>query len=142
MMRFFGGFFSFSYDSSPTATADKGVESGVCRHVHSLCPGMAFGGGCFSSRFHDVVAVVQSCPTICNPVDYSTPDPLSFTISPSLLRLMSTESMIPSCGSSNSTLEGSSILSATSSSLCLQGTSTHPPQISLCPSLKCSLSMP
>ena len=39
--------------------------------------------------------VVQSCPTLCDPMDCSTPA-LSITNSQSLLRLMSIESMMPS----------------------------------------------
>ena len=35
----------------------------------------------------------SSCPTLCNPMDCSTP---GFTISQSLLKLMSTESVMPS----------------------------------------------
>ena len=38
----------------------------------------------------------QSCPTLCNPRDCSTPGFLSFTISQNLLRLMSIESVMPS----------------------------------------------
>ena len=38
----------------------------------------------------------KSCPTLCNPMDYSTSTSLSFTISWSLLKLMSIESVMPS----------------------------------------------
>ena len=41
-------------------------------------------------------SVAQSCPTLCDPIDYSTPGFLSFTISWSLLGLMSIESVMPS----------------------------------------------
>ena len=40
--------------------------------------------------------VTLSCPTLCNPMHSSTPGFLSFTISWSLLRLMSLESVMPS----------------------------------------------
>ena len=40
--------------------------------------------------------VPQSCPTLCDPVDCSMPGFLSFTISWSLLKFMSIESMMPS----------------------------------------------
>ena len=40
--------------------------------------------------------VVQLCPTLCNPVYCSMPGFLSFTISKSLLKLMSIESVMPS----------------------------------------------
>ena len=40
--------------------------------------------------------VLQSCPTLCDPVGCSMPGFLSFTISWSLLKLMSIESMMPS----------------------------------------------
>ena len=41
-------------------------------------------------------SVTQSCLTLCNPMDSSMPGFLSFTISKSLLRLMSIESVMPS----------------------------------------------
>ena len=41
-------------------------------------------------------SVTQSCLTLCNPMDYSTQASLSFTISWSLLKLTSIESMMPS----------------------------------------------
>ena len=41
-------------------------------------------------------SVAQSCPTLCDPMDCSTPGFLSFTISQSLLTLMSIESVMPS----------------------------------------------
>ena len=41
-----------------------------------------------------VVDVIQSCPTLCHPVDCSTPAILSFTITQSLLKLMSIESVM------------------------------------------------
>ena len=41
-------------------------------------------------------SVTQSCPTLCNPMDCSTPGLLSFTVSWSLLKLMSIESMMAS----------------------------------------------
>ena len=41
-------------------------------------------------------SVAQSCPTLFNPMDCSTPASLSFTISRSLLKLMSIESVMPS----------------------------------------------
>ena len=40
--------------------------------------------------------VAQSCPTLCDPMDCSTQAPLSFTISRSLLKLTSIESVMPS----------------------------------------------
>ena len=41
-------------------------------------------------------SVSQSCPTLCDPMDYSTRGFLSFTISLSLLKLRSIESVMPS----------------------------------------------
>ena len=41
-------------------------------------------------------SVAQSCLTLCNPMDCSTPVFLSFTISRSLLKLRSIESVMPS----------------------------------------------
>ena len=40
--------------------------------------------------------VAQSCPTLCNPMDYSTPASLSSVIYRSLLKFMSIESVMPS----------------------------------------------
>ena len=45
---------------------------------------------------YQLSSVTQSCPTLCNPVDCSTPGFLSITISQSSLRLMRIESMMPS----------------------------------------------
>ena len=47
----------------------------------------------FSVQFS---SVAQSCPTLCDPVDCSTPGPLSITNSQSLLKLMSIKSVMPS----------------------------------------------
>ena len=41
-------------------------------------------------------SITQSCPTLCNPMDGSTPGFHTFTISWSLLKLMSIESVMPS----------------------------------------------
>ena len=51
---------------------------------------------CFLLPF--VVVVSQSCPTLCDPLDCSMPGfpSLSFTISWSLVKLMATESVMPS----------------------------------------------
>ena len=40
--------------------------------------------------------VAESCPTLCDPMNGSAPASLSFTISRSLLKLMSIESVMPS----------------------------------------------
>ena len=45
---------------------------------------------------HQFSSVTQSCPTLCDPMDYSTPASLSITNSWSLLKLMSIESVMPS----------------------------------------------
>ena len=49
----------------------------------------------FSFLFSQFSSVAQSCPTLCNPMDSSTPG-LPITNSQSLLRLMSIESVMPS----------------------------------------------
>ena len=49
-------------------------------------------GECFSQ----VLLVTQSCPTLCDPVNCSMPGSLSFTTSPSFLRLLSMEAVMPS----------------------------------------------
>ena len=41
------------------------------------------------------ISVAQSCPTLCIPMNCSTPGPLSITNSQSLLKLMSIESVMP-----------------------------------------------
>ena len=51
--------------------------------------------GCFVVSSPQFSSVAQSRPTLCDPVDCS-PASLSFTISQSLLKLMSTELMMPS----------------------------------------------
>ena len=47
-----------------------------------------------TSTYTVAVSVAQSCPTLCNPMDFGTSK--SFTISRSLLKLTSFESMMPS----------------------------------------------
>ena len=49
-----------------------------------------------SFRSLSCCSVAQSCPTLCDPMDCSRPASLSFSISWSLLRLMSIELMIAS----------------------------------------------
>ena len=48
---------------------------------------------CFLIQFS---SVAQSCPTLCDPMNHSTPGILSITNSQSLLKLMSIESVMPS----------------------------------------------
>ena len=50
----------------------------------------------YSKCVHCCCLVTQSCPTLCDPMDCSTPGSPSFTISRILLKLMSIESMMPS----------------------------------------------
>ena len=50
----------------------------------------------FNIYFFLKSCVVQSCLTLCNPRDYSTPGFPDFTISQNLLKIMSIESMMPS----------------------------------------------
>ena len=45
---------------------------------------------------HQFSSVAQLCPTLCDPMNRSTPGPLSITNSWSSLRLMSIESVMPS----------------------------------------------
>ena len=61
---------------------------------HLSCfPDLAIVKNCFSK--HGVCcSVAKSCLTICDPMDCSMPAPLSSTISQSLLKLMSIESMM------------------------------------------------
>ena len=46
--------------------------------------------------YHQFSSVAQSCPTLCNPMNLSTPGLLSITNSQSLHKLMSIESVMPS----------------------------------------------
>ena len=55
-------------------------------HLHII---LSYGSVQFNS-------VLQSCPTLCDPVDCSTPGSLSITNSRSFLKLMSVESVMPS----------------------------------------------
>ena len=47
-------------------------------------------------KSHQFSSVAQSCPTLCDPMDCSTPGSLSITNSQSLPKLMSIESVMPS----------------------------------------------
>ncbi|CAN0125693.1 unnamed protein product [Rangifer tarandus platyrhynchus] len=49
-----------------------------------------------TKSLHCCFSVTKSCLTLCDPMSHSMPGFLSFTISLSLLRLMSIESMMPS----------------------------------------------
>ena len=50
----------------------------------------------FLIKFTQYYFVFQSCPTLCYPIECSTPGFPSFTVSGSLLKLMSIESVMPS----------------------------------------------
>ena len=58
-------------------------------HLHDL-------GWCFSVQGLCCCSVSQSCPTLCNPMDCSTPGYSVLHYLPSLLELMFTESVMPS----------------------------------------------
>ena len=66
------------------------------------CTRISLKGLKLDCQFHPALPVVQfssvaqSCLTLCNPMDYSMPGSMSFTISLSLLKLMSIESVMPS----------------------------------------------
>ena len=49
-----------------------------------------------NSFSQSISLVAQSCPTLCDPMNRSTPGPLSITNSQSLLKLMSIELVMPS----------------------------------------------
>ena len=59
-------------------------------HKHQLVPSSS--NSCFCACY----SVSESCPTLCDPGATAYPASLSFTISLSLLKLMSTESVMPS----------------------------------------------
>ena len=48
------------------------------------------------TKLNQFSSVAQSCPTLCDPMDCSTPVSLSCTVSQSVLKLMSIESVMPS----------------------------------------------
>ena len=50
----------------------------------------------YTTYTHIISSVAQSCPSLCNSMDCSTPGFLSFTISQNLLKLMSIELVMPS----------------------------------------------
>ena len=58
-------------------------------HLPSMVP-------CHGSPSIQFSSVAQSCPTLCDPMDCSTPGFLSITNSQSLLKLMSIELVVPS----------------------------------------------
>ena len=66
-----------------------GQEEGAVRECASAATSM-LGDGCPCWFLHPGW-VTQSCPTLCDPTQCSTPDFLSFTISQNLLKLMSSE---------------------------------------------------
>ena len=51
---------------------------------------------CSSARGSVQFSFAQSCPTLCDPMNRSTPGSLSITSSQNLLKLMSIESVMPS----------------------------------------------
>ena len=65
-------------------TAGAGAKTFNSRHSHAM------------SAHRSRCSVTKPCTTLCDPMDCSTPGSLSFTISQSLLQLMSTESVMPS----------------------------------------------
>ena len=69
--------------------------SGVCleQSLKWLCNE---GQNKWMSRWMNTCSVAQSCPALCDPTDCSTPGFPSFSISRSLLKLMSIESVMPS----------------------------------------------
>ena len=69
----------------------------MCFHVLAF-NGILFGGYVVYSIVWtcDCFSVTKSCPVFCDPMDYSMQASLSFTLSQSLLRFMSIESVMPS----------------------------------------------
>ena len=70
---------SWAYLSFPIAIAARGFKV-----LYFYCLSVQFS------------SVAQSCPTLCEPMNRSTPGPLSITNSRSSLRLRSIESVMPS----------------------------------------------
>ena len=62
--------------------------------LFNLCSNLSFSVRAFLTLF--CCSVTQSCLTLCNPVDAAPQASLSFTISQSLLKFMSTELVMPS----------------------------------------------
>ena len=59
-----------------------------------LLQACVFNQGSLNYQF--ISSIAQSCPTLCNPMDCSSPASLSITSSQSLLKLMSIEVVMPS----------------------------------------------
>ena len=89
-VSFFGGIQHSSVDGCSAASCNFGVHRRQA-HVLLLCP-LSFHTK-FSVHFS---SVIQSCLTLCTPWSAARQAPLSFTISWSLLKLMSIESVMPS----------------------------------------------
>ena len=56
----------------------------------------SFSEGQTQSYHQSVSSVAQSCPTLCDPMNLSTPGPLCITNPRSLVKLISIESVMPS----------------------------------------------
>ena len=71
--------------------------SGECARVYVMCTfDVSQQHSCRTIHLWMTVVALLLCPTLCNPMDCSILGSLSFTISQSLLKLMSTESVMPS----------------------------------------------
>ena len=75
-----------------------GLETAPARAGSPLQPCLVTvsGSEVAAAGAHCCFAVAQSCPTLCDPVDCSTPGPPSFTVSQGLFKFISLESVMPS----------------------------------------------
>ena len=82
----------------PTDAAKPGSGLPVCHSICCLHHSYTFSVFLSAVSLWSVrcCSVAQLWPTLCNPMDCSTQASLSFTVSRSLLRLMSIESVMPS----------------------------------------------
>ena len=92
--------FAFPILQLKFSTQRWAVPTEVCPNCNSMSKANAlFEATEFRSNLlcsYCCCSVAQLCLTLCHPMDCSTPGFLSFTISRSLLRLMSIESVMPS----------------------------------------------
>ena len=88
-------------ESSPSSSSSSSLSLPMCRKG-LWAQAQLIQQGCFTDELFSkytsafcCCSVAQSCPTLCDPMDYSQAS-LSFTISQSLLKLMSIELVMPS----------------------------------------------
>ena len=93
-----GEYLLFSHSTVSDSFRLHGLQPTRLLHPWDF-PGKSTGVGCHRPQLFLapwILHSVQYCPTVCDPMDYSTPASLSITNSQSLLKLMSIELVMPS----------------------------------------------